>query len=313
MGNPQSAVGRPQSPAALLRESLVDYFEVEDLESLCFDLGLDYDGLPGDGKRGKVVELIEYFGRTGRIVELIDHCAQLRPNLAWGNLREAAVSDPAQFRPLTPVSTTATPGAQILNLPADRALKIGVAVGALAILLLLCGFSGGLLAGRFVSVTLNPVPVIPQVGEQAASELASLQLLRPGDEKALTYNNVRATSLAHVLLVSPESPVSEIHVQFLDGGDVALNLRLRALGNRRVVIGLGLVTINGRLVLRPRTAALDLLNLGGTTFGWVPIPLNVVSYFTDYLQRQIDLASRQFRFVRANVDDNHLDLVLRKR
>src|SRR5689334_10980588 len=121
MSSPPSGSTGTRSAAAQLRENLVTYFEVSDLESLCFDLGVDYDGLPGDGQAARVVALIEYFARSGRIVELIDRCAQLRPNVSWAGLRAVAVTTPAAFLPVIPaVVATGQGSSQVLNLPADR-------------------------------------------------------------------------------------------------------------------------------------------------------------------------------------------------
>jgi nitrous oxidase accessory protein NosD len=77
-----------------LRQLLVDYFDESELETLCFDLRVDYESLGGDGKAKKAIELIELFVRLGRIVELIDYCSQLRPNIPWSDLREAAIGNP---------------------------------------------------------------------------------------------------------------------------------------------------------------------------------------------------------------------------
>ena len=296
----------------MLRENLASYFDVGDLESLCFDLGLDYDGLSGDGKAAKVVELIEYFGRTGRIVDLVDRCAHLRPAVDWSVLRHAAETSPEVFRAVTPPDD-ANHGRQILNLPADRALKIGLFVGMLAMLLVVCAFSGGLFASRFISVTFAPVPVSRQVAGVAVQELRELKLVPMHTAVELNYDNIKATSLADQLLVFPNSPISEVHIQFLDGGDVVLNTRMKAFGNRRVVTGMGIVAENGRLVLKPKSVALDLLDLPGTTFGWVLIPVDLMGFFTDWLQHELDASAANYWFERILVVQNHMLIDLHPR
>ena len=59
--------GTAVSPAAVsptqLRRLLVDYFDYEELRTLCFDLDLDYEFLPGEGKGAKVRELVAYMQR----------------------------------------------------------------------------------------------------------------------------------------------------------------------------------------------------------------------------------------------------------
>ena len=42
---------------AQLRQNLVGYYNLEELHTLCFHLGVDYDGLGGEGKESKAREL----------------------------------------------------------------------------------------------------------------------------------------------------------------------------------------------------------------------------------------------------------------
>jgi hypothetical protein len=64
-----------------LRDVLYEYFDDSELRDLCFfELGIDYDGLAGTGKRDKIRELIAYCKRNGRVVELVQVCRRLRPN-----------------------------------------------------------------------------------------------------------------------------------------------------------------------------------------------------------------------------------------
>jgi Effector-associated domain 7 len=313
MGNPQSPTSRGLTPPAQLRENVLAYFEVDDLESLCFDLGVDYSGLPGDGKAAKVVAMLEYFGRTGRVVDLIDRCAQLRPNVTWDALRAAALATPDLFRPISPDELATTTGKSLLNLPPDRALRIGIIVGAILVLVLLCGFSGGILASNFVSVTLKPVSVSPSAGAAAAGEIAALPMLGSGESVQLAYDDVKATSLADTLLVQPDSPVSEVHVQFLQSGDIGMNVRLKTLGNRRVVLGMDVRTENGRLVLAPKSVALNVLEIPGSTFGWIAMPTDLVNPFITWLQSRLDQAAHTYWFQAIHVTKGSMTLDLRKR
>jgi hypothetical protein len=72
-----------------LRQLLSRHFDESELQTLCFDLGVDYDNLPGDGKAEKARELIEYLERRGRIQELIDVGKKLRPDVPWESSPEA--------------------------------------------------------------------------------------------------------------------------------------------------------------------------------------------------------------------------------
>lgn len=68
---------------ASLRQNLIEYFSDGELRDLCFDMRVDYDDLPGQGKADKAREIVSYFERRQRIYELIDKCSDLRPNVDW--------------------------------------------------------------------------------------------------------------------------------------------------------------------------------------------------------------------------------------
>ena len=64
-----------------LRRLLVQQFDINELRTVCFDMNIDYEGLPGDGKGAKVRELLAFLERRGRIHELVDTIKQVRPDV----------------------------------------------------------------------------------------------------------------------------------------------------------------------------------------------------------------------------------------
>jgi len=80
-----STGGLPHPQRVKLRQSLVDSFGDDDLRTLCFDLQVDYENLPAEGKAGKVRELVAQLERTGRIPELVEMCCKVRPSIAWAD------------------------------------------------------------------------------------------------------------------------------------------------------------------------------------------------------------------------------------
>jgi len=54
-----------------LRQVLAEHFDLEELHTLCFDLGVDYDRLGGEGKEAKARELVAYLQRRGQLERLI--------------------------------------------------------------------------------------------------------------------------------------------------------------------------------------------------------------------------------------------------
>ncbi len=68
---------------AKLRQQTTSSLSIEELRSLCFDLEIDYENLPGEGKEAKVREMIALMQRDNKIPSLIDHLSEIRPNIQW--------------------------------------------------------------------------------------------------------------------------------------------------------------------------------------------------------------------------------------
>jgi DNA-binding NtrC family response regulator len=54
-----------------------------ELRTLCFDLEIEYEDLPGQGKVNKTRELIRHLERRERISDLLEKGEQLRPDIPW--------------------------------------------------------------------------------------------------------------------------------------------------------------------------------------------------------------------------------------
>ncbi|MCA9947043.1 MAG: hypothetical protein KC449_26365, partial [Anaerolineales bacterium] len=75
-----------------LRQALVEAFNESELQTLCFDLNIDYESLPPGSKPDKVRELIARCVREQRVDELISLCESARPKVAWRGMMSTAVS-----------------------------------------------------------------------------------------------------------------------------------------------------------------------------------------------------------------------------
>lgn len=71
------------SDLAHLRQQFTRLFNESELQTLCFDLGVDYESLSGEGKDDKARELVAYMQRNGRLPELITAGKNLRPHAQW--------------------------------------------------------------------------------------------------------------------------------------------------------------------------------------------------------------------------------------
>lgn len=87
--SPPAAAGPPPAPKAAaaapapsqLRQLLAERLSAEELRTICFDLGIDPDDLPGESKGAKARELIAYLTRRGALDRLTQWLAANRPDM----------------------------------------------------------------------------------------------------------------------------------------------------------------------------------------------------------------------------------------
>lgn len=66
-----------------LQQQLVDHFNLDELDELCFFLKIDFEEIPGNTKTAKARELVKYCYRKRRIPEIVQRCTDLRPKEIW--------------------------------------------------------------------------------------------------------------------------------------------------------------------------------------------------------------------------------------
>lgn len=66
-----------------LQQQLVEHFDLDDMNELCFLLKIDFEEIAGDTKTAKARELVKFCYRNGRIPEIVQRCAELRPKEIW--------------------------------------------------------------------------------------------------------------------------------------------------------------------------------------------------------------------------------------
>lgn len=88
---------------AQLRDLFAGLFNKTDLRSLCMELDLDYEDIPGSTRTEKIQELIAQMNRHGRIEELLKEAKQMRPSADW------SVVIPTQALSLFPIHEIAYP------------------------------------------------------------------------------------------------------------------------------------------------------------------------------------------------------------
>lgn len=59
------------------------HFSLEELQSLCFDLDIEFDDLPGNNFSRRAEELVDYCDRHSKFNQLLTACRQKRPKAPW--------------------------------------------------------------------------------------------------------------------------------------------------------------------------------------------------------------------------------------
>ena len=77
-----------------LREALIEFYNVGELRTMCFDLSIDWESLEGDGKANKVRSLVEHAKNTNKINEITAYVRNTRPHVKL-NLTESPTSPSA--------------------------------------------------------------------------------------------------------------------------------------------------------------------------------------------------------------------------
>lgn len=73
-----------------LYDILIKHFDREELRTLCFDLGVEYDDLDAKGRKNKARELIRLLERHESIIKLEQRIIELRPNLSLSDLGDVS-------------------------------------------------------------------------------------------------------------------------------------------------------------------------------------------------------------------------------
>ncbi|WP_420628227.1 AAA family ATPase [Candidatus Leptofilum sp.] len=77
------AIAKPISGAELarIRHALVDSFDLDELRTLCFDLGMDFESLPGESKPAKAREMVNYWRNRHNLTQLTQAIRTERGNI----------------------------------------------------------------------------------------------------------------------------------------------------------------------------------------------------------------------------------------
>lgn len=82
------------------------HFSLEELQTLTFDLQLDWDELEGSRKSNKIWSLLLVLSNEKRVPDLLERTTQLRPRANWNDLIPQIVADSDLIRKVVPPDVT---------------------------------------------------------------------------------------------------------------------------------------------------------------------------------------------------------------
>ena len=80
-------------------ELLIEHFNEEELKTLCFYVGEDYESLPGKGKEAKARELVHLCQRKHLFSQLKDEVIKQRPHASWPDIPSSRSMPPLPSEP----------------------------------------------------------------------------------------------------------------------------------------------------------------------------------------------------------------------
>jgi len=100
-----------------LRKLLIQHFSLDELRVLCFDLGLEYEDLPGSTRTTKMHGLIEYLQRRSKLYKLLAEVRIQRPDVilpTFENHNSPTATNKNYVEPKTGLEMIHIPGGEFL-------------------------------------------------------------------------------------------------------------------------------------------------------------------------------------------------------
>ena len=220
-----------------LHKQIDQYFSFSEVRTLCFNLGVDYENIPGDHRSAFVRNLIVSLAKQSRLQELIDEVRAERPRVDWQNV-------PADFE--LPSSIAEENIQQVVNyhvyagdvvqgdkIGGDKVSGDKISVGNIENAKGVAIGSGASAAVTETSVQPTAVSptTIPEKEETATTDLPkALATLQQYLQMAATNHPEAAqeltTSIQLIQSVAGADPVNKLHLRLLCLGQLQLAKQL---------------------------------------------------------------------------------------
>lgn len=79
----RATVRRDRKAEGRIIDAMMEVFDLQELEDLALDVGVNYQAILGEGLRGKAMGLVSHFARHGRLDLFVDQLVTERPLVDW--------------------------------------------------------------------------------------------------------------------------------------------------------------------------------------------------------------------------------------
>ncbi len=236
---------------ATLHQQINKYFNFSEVKTICFNLGVDHENIPGNIRSAFIRNLIVSMAKRNRLQELVDHVKAERPFVKWQNV-------PANFE--LPDSIAQEDIQQVINYTVYGDLVQGDKVGGDKVSgdkISVGNISGGegIAIGSGASANVEKKTVSPTSAKESSAEPAGtpaptdtnvqkavarlehyLQMPPDGREDAV---DELLASINIILAVTKKRPLDTVHLNLLCLGQAQLarNLAADVPGIEKVVAG----------------------------------------------------------------------------
>ena len=159
--------------------------------------------------------------------------------------------------------------------------RLVITVAAMVFATAACFFTGGIFVGTKVFAALDRnVNSSPEAAASMQAKLNALQNAQPGQTVQLPFSEDELSSYVRYQVGDQLGFVHDTgRARFIEPGLIAVSGQLASLGNLPVAVTLRLKN-DPNQQLQVESAAIRLLNIPGSDFGWVAVPTELVSSLT---------------------------------
>jgi hypothetical protein len=171
------------------------------------------------------------------------------------------------------------------GLGAAEVQRLMITVGVLVFVTAACFFSGGVAVGGVAIAALNrPVPKSDEMAIAMRNKLDQVADLSSGQSLELAFTEAELCSYVWRDL-GPQIGLKDAEARLLGSGRFVISGRWSGLGNSRIAATFRLQ--EGDTPIRLESAAMQVLPLGDSSFGWVAIPPQALQPVQDRLNREL--------------------------